>query len=59
MLEALMGWIQHDGGKCPCVGEWVEVEYTDGWRDMEIAEDGIYWRYVRQYRLIADPGDLV
>lgn len=22
-------WITHDGKGCPCVGEWVEVEFDD------------------------------
>ena len=48
-------WVMHDGGKCPCVGEWVEVAYTDGPYQRGIAQDGIHWHYVLSYRLIADP----
>lgn len=59
MFEALMGWIEHDGGECPCVGECVEVRYSDGYLGRERAECGSYWRYVTHYRLIADPSDLV
>lgn len=52
MLEALMGWINHDGGKCPCLGDFVEVVYTDGKREKGIAQNGVCWRYVDKYRLI-------
>lgn len=52
-------FIRHDGGKCPCVGEWVEVAYTDGPYERGIAQDGIHWHYVLSYRLIADPGEMV
>lgn len=55
-------WIIHDGGKCPCVGEWVEVYYDDNsgrYRHEGVAQDGIFWRYVTHYRLIDDPADVV
>jgi hypothetical protein len=55
MLEAVMGWIEHDGGKCPCVGEWVSVLYSDGAIEHGLAYDHAYWRYVTHYRLIAPP----
>ena len=53
MLEALMGWIKNNGGRCPCVGELVEVAYTDGPYERGIAQDGVLWYYVTKYRLIA------
>lgn len=52
-------WIRHDGGKCPCVGEWVESHYADGDIRYGEARDHVDWRYVTHYRLIADPGDMV
>ena len=29
MSEEWGPWIEHDGKGCPCVGEWVEVEFDD------------------------------
>ena len=46
-----MDWIKHDGGPCPCVGEWVE----DDTGERGIALDHLYWRYVTHYRLISPP----
>lgn len=46
-------FIRHDGGRCPCVGEWVDVVYTDGLYERGIAQDDVRWYYVMQYRLIA------
>lgn len=46
-------YITHDGGNCPCVGEYVEVHYSDGKYLVGVGAEHIYWRYVTHYRLIA------
>lgn len=43
MQEETVGWMQHDHGGCPCVGEYVEAEYANGDRRSFRAKGGVGW----------------